>query len=212
MGWAMLLAIVIVAAVLLWRLGVPQRLWTSFGAALMLGCAGYALQGHPGLPGAAPRPEAQEIATAPAVIALRSAMWGKFTEEAAYEVAFDALLRAQDSASAVKLAISGTAKFPMSAELWTDLGSALVTHEQGNFSPAAAFAFDRAIAIAPRHPAPRFFRGLARAQAGDFAAARADWATALALLPPRAPYRQAIAERLAVLDRVIAAMARRPGG
>lgn len=208
----MLVAIVAGAAALLWWLGLPWRMASSIGAALMLGCAGYALQGHPGLPGAAPRPQRQMITTAPALIALRSAMWGQFTEEAAYEAAFDALLRAQDSASAVKLAIGGTAKYPMSAELWTDLGSALVTHEQGNFSPTAAFAFDRALAIAPRHPAPRFFRGLAHVQAGDFAEARVDWAAALALTPSGARYRPAIAARLAVLDRLIAAMAQRPSG
>lgn len=204
MGWVALGLITFAVMGGLWLLGLPRLVWSTVGAALMLGCAGYALQGRPGLADAAPKPQTQSIETAPELIALRGAMWGKYTEEAAYEVAFDALLKVGDSANAVKLAIGGVTKFPNSAELWTDLGSALVTHDGGNMSPTARFAFDRAIAIAPQHPAPRFFKGLGHVQSGQFAEGRADWVKALALTQPNAPYRPAIAERIAVLDQFVA--------
>ncbi|MBA3838370.1 MAG: hypothetical protein C0499_12025 [Zymomonas sp.] len=203
MGWVMLAVVTVLAAGLLVALRVPRLLWTTAGAALVLGCAGYAAQGRPGLGEAKPRPQARSIETAPDLIALRTAMWGKFTVESQYEVAFDALMRVGDARSAVKLAIGGVTKYPDSAELWTDLGSGFVTHD-GSLSPPARFAFDRAIALAPQHPAPRFFRGLGHVQSGQLAEARADWVQALTLTPANAPYRAGIEERLAVLDQFIA--------
>ncbi|WP_374137010.1 tetratricopeptide repeat protein [Sphingomonas sp.] len=203
MGWVMLAVVTVLAAGLLVALRVPRLLWTTAGAALVLGCAGYAAQGRPGLGEAKPRPQARSIETAPDLIALRTAMWGKFTVESQYEVAFDALMRVGDARSAVKLAIGGVTKYPDSAELWTDLGSGFVTHD-GSLSPPARFAFDRAITLAPQHPAPRFFRGLGHVQSGQLAEARADWVQALTLTPANAPYRAGIEERLAVLDQFIA--------
>lgn len=206
MGWAMLAALMVLAAALLWWLRLPRLLWTSVGTALALGGAGYALQGHPGLAGASPKPAARQdaIGTAPEIIALRGAMWGKFTEEAAYEAAFDALLRAGAAGSAAKLAIGGVRRYPNSAELWTDLGSALVANDQ-SLSPPARFAFARAIALAPDHPAPRFFLGLALIESGRLPEARAAWAESLARVPSGARYRGEIADRLAALDQFIAA-------
>lgn len=203
MGWVMLAVVAISAAALLVVLRLPRLIWTTAGAALMLGCAGYAVQGRPGLPDAKPKPQVESIETAPELIALRTAMWGKFTVEAEYETAFDALMRVGDARSAVALAIGGVRKYPNSAELWTDLGSAYVTHDGGIMSPTARFAFDRAIAIAPQHPAPRFFRGLGHIQSGQLAEGRADWIAALARVPANAPYRPAIVERIAVLDQFI---------
>lgn len=203
MGWVMLAVVTVLAAGLLVMFRVPRLLWTTVATALVLGCAGYAVQGRPGLGEAKPRPQARSIETAPDLIALRTAMWGKFTVESQYEVAFDALMRVGDARSAVKLAIGGVTKYPDSAELWTDLGSGFVTHD-GSLSPPARFAFDRAITLAPRHPAPRFFRGLGHVQSGQLAEARADWVQALTLTPANAPYRAGIEERLAVLDQFIA--------
>jgi cytochrome c-type biogenesis protein CcmH len=81
----------------------------------------------------------------------------------------------------------------------------LALHDGGTLSPSAEFAFRRAIALAPKHPGPYFFLGVADIRAGQLAAARAAWAQALALTPPDASYRKEIADRLALLDRFIAA-------
>lgn len=202
MGWAMLALIVLLSGGLLWWLGVPRLLWTSVGTALALGAAGYALQGSPWLPSAAPRPTAEEVEVTPDLIALRGAMWGKYTEEAAYEAAFDALLRAGAAESAVKLAIGGVNKYPKSAELWTDLGSAIVAHDR-TLSGPARYAFQRAIALAPDHPAPRFFLGMGLIAAGKFDEARAAWVESLARAPANAAYRPQIAERISALDQLM---------
>ena len=71
-------------------------------------------------------------------------------------------------------------------------------------SQPARFAFDQAMRIAPDHPAPPFFLGLAHVRADEYAAARPLWARAAALSREGASYRRDIALRLALLDRLLA--------
>lgn len=47
MGWLILLALVAASLAALWALRVRQGMLTGAAAALMLGAAGYALQGRP---------------------------------------------------------------------------------------------------------------------------------------------------------------------
>lgn len=201
MGWAMLAIIGGGAALLLWRLGVPRLLWTLAGAALMLGATGYALQGSPALPGKVARPQVRTLEIEPDLVELRNAMFGRFSIDAAYQTAADAMIRANEPAAAVKVTLGGLDKLPNSAALWTELGSTLVTHDGDTMSPPALFAFRRAMRLAPRHPGPPFFLGLGYVQAGQLPEARKWWARALQLTPPGLSYRAAIAERLALLDQ-----------
>ena len=71
-------------------------------------------------------------------------------------------------------------------------------------SPAARLAFERAMRLAPEHPAPPYYAGLAYVGAGEFAKARPLWARAVALSPAGAGYRRDLALRLALLDRYLA--------
>jgi len=86
------------------------------------------------------------------------------------------------------------------AALWTELGYVLALHDHA-VSPAAKFAFRRAVALAPVTPGPAFFLGIAYVDAGDVAAARPYWSYALAVTPQDAPYRGDIAERIAAVDQ-----------
>ncbi|MBX9797800.1 tetratricopeptide repeat protein [Sphingomonas sp.] len=207
MGWAALILLAAVAAALLWLLRLPRMLWAATGMVLMLGCAGYALQGRPGMPGATPKPQVDAIEVAPEFVTLREEMWGRFTQEAALATAADGLLRAGNTQEAAQVALAAVRRYPKSAEVWTNLGSVLATHDGGNMSPPALFAFRRAMALAPRHPAPRFFFGLALIQGGKIGEARAAWVEALRLTPAKATYRAAIGERIALLDMLAAQMA-----
>lgn len=206
MGWLALALIGIVAALLLWRLRVARELWAFVGAAMMLGAAGYALQGQPYLEAHPVKADATPIEIDPGMVELRGAMLGRFTGEAAFLTMSDGLMRAGDSHGAAQLLLGGIGGYPRSLALWTGLGSALAIHDRA-VSPAALFAFRRAAGLAPRHPAPPFFLGLAYIRAGDFAAARPYWARALALAPKEASYRVDIEQRLALLDRYLAAVA-----
>lgn len=204
MGWLALILIALAIAAALVLLRVDRILWSMVGAALMLGAAGYAWQGSPALPAAAARPDAQQLADDPSLIDLRERMLGRFTADSAYLTAADAMARAGDRRSAVRAVLGGLNRYPRSVMLWTALGTALATHDGNIPSPPALFAFQQAMRVAPQHPAPHFFLGLAQVRANDYAAARAEWSKALALSPAGASYRRDIAMRLMLLDRLLA--------
>ncbi len=211
MGWIMLALIGGFAAALLWRLGVPRMLWTTMAAALMIGATGYALQGSPNRAASPAKPKVESAELADDVMALRGSIFSRFTADAAYDTAANAMIRAGDPGAAVKVTLGGIAHYPRSIQLWTQLGSVLVMHDGDNMSPAALFAFRRAIQLNPRHPGPPFFLGLGYVQAGRIAEARGWWVRALALTPPGASYRGEIAERLMLLDQFLAMAARQQG-
>ena len=209
MGLVWLLALGLGAMALLALLELARPLRSLLGAALMLGATGYALQGSPVQPGSPAMPAPVIAAEDASLLELRDAMFGRYTLDAAYLTAADAMTRTGDSAAAVRVLLGGLDRIPKSLPLWTALGSAFAAHDGNTLSPPARFAFDQAIRLAPDHPAPPFFLGLAHVRADDYAGARPYWARAAALSPARASYRRDIALRLAVLDRLLAERARR---
>lgn len=207
MGFAWLLALAFAAAALLWRLGVARPLWSAAGAALMLGAAGYALQGRPFQPGSPRVANSRPGDVDPGLVELRDQMFGaRYTTDGAFLIASDAMLRAGDPGAAAGWTTAGIRAAPDSAVLWTELGGVIAAHDGGQVSPASLFAFRHAQRLAPDSPGPPFFLGLAYVEAGRFAEARAPWHRALALCPPRAPYRQAIVGRLALLETYLRQM------
>lgn len=211
MGWIALAAIGAAAFGLIVLLKVDRLLWTMVAAALMLGAAGYALQGTPSLPShpvvtaLTPTPDDAELTD------LRDRMLERYTGQAAYLVAADAMTRLGDRRAAVQVLLGGIRVAPNSLVLWTGLGGALAAHDGNQVSLAALFAFQQAMRLAPRHPAPPFFLGLAYIRAGNLEAAQPYWARALALTPPDISYRKDIAIRVALLDRVLATPDAAPG-
>src|SRR3546814_7478559 len=79
---------------------------------------------------------------------------------------------------------SALREHPNNADLWVGLGNALVLHADGMMTPADELAFQHAAAIAPDHPGPTFFYGLALAQGGEFYETEATWHNILATAPP----------------------------
>jgi len=203
MGWLWLVLLGIAALAGLVLLGLPRRLLSFAGAALMLGAAGYALQGSPGLPAHDAVPSASTGQEDPQLIELRGRLFDRYSQDHAYEVAAAALARTGDERSAVRVYLGGVSRLPRSVALWTGLGGALAMHDR-QLSPAARLAFDRAMRLAPSHPGPPFFLGLAYVRADNFAAALPWWRRALALSPAGVTYREDIATRLALLERLVA--------
>lgn len=203
-GWIALAGIGIASGIALVLSGIARVLWLFVGAALTLGAAGYAWQGRPGLGGDSVAAYATPIALDPAMLDLRDTMFGRFTADGAYLSAADAVTRSGDTYLAVRAVLGGIAHYPRSLSLWTGLGTALAANDGDTLSPAALFAFHHAMRLAPLHPAPRFFLGLAYLRANDLAAARRCWNVALRLTPPTLAYHDQIAFRLALLDRYMA--------
>jgi tetratricopeptide (TPR) repeat protein len=210
MGWVALALIGIAAAGLLRLTGVGRDMMWFVGAALMLGATGYALQGNPGVQEHPVVPDVTPIEVDPGLVALRGKMFGQFTGEGAFLGTSDALIRSGDLRTGTSLILSGIRQSPNSVMLWTGLGTALAQHDGDTMSPAAMFAFRRAITLAPDHPGPYFFLGVAYIRAQQLPAARAAWSRALALTPTTVSYRNELAGRLKLLDQFLAENAGAP--
>lgn len=196
MGWIGLAAIGTAAFALLWLLGVPRTLWSFAGAALMLGAAGYALQARPDVPGAPVAAEKKAQPDQPELRELRGKMFGRFTINDAYFVAADSLVRGGDPDKAAKMMLGGVRSAPQDPSMWTWLGMTLVESDAGTMSPAAALAFRRGVTLAPEHPGPPLFYGLAYARTGNLDAAMLWLRKALELTPADAGYRTDIERSL----------------
>jgi cytochrome c-type biogenesis protein CcmH len=213
MTWVIILLIaVVVFGVMAFVLKLPRSGWEITGAALLFGISGYALQGHPGQAGAPQAPVESAKLADQTLLKQRQEMGAAFGQGQSWLVLADALTRQGQYGAAADVLRSAIAKSPKDADLWVALGNALVGHTDGVITPAAQFAFQKAANIAPDHPGPPFFMGLALAQTGRLAEARALWAELLARSPADAPYRADLQERLSRLDSMIAEQGQMQGG
>ncbi|WP_246048235.1 tetratricopeptide repeat protein [Hankyongella ginsenosidimutans] len=109
------------------------------------------------------------------------------------------------SEQAVEGLTRALAVMPDQPDLWVALGEALVAHNKGLVSPAARLAFDRASRIAPDHPAPRYYLGMAWLQAGKPDQALETWQALLASAPADAPWRENVARKVKAAQTMLAA-------
>lgn len=197
-GLLLLVALILLVTGGLWWLGrVRGSALQLVAAALLIGAAGYGLHGRPSLPGA-PTDPSQRTAPLP-LTAAREAMLGQFNSSGRWLLMSDSLARRGNTQDAVGIIRSGLREHPNDPALWVGLGNALVDHA-GMLTPSAEFAFERARRLAPKHPAPLFFRGLALARSGQREQALALWRQALALSPEGTSYRPMIAGGISVLE------------
>jgi cytochrome c-type biogenesis protein CcmH len=212
MTWVFILLIAaIVWGVMAFLLKLPRTGWEITAAALLFGISGYALQGHPGQAGAPQAPVESAKLADQTLIKERQQMGAGFGQGQSWLILADALTRQGQFGAAADVLRSAIAKSPQDADLWVALGNALVGHTNGVITPAAQFAFQKAATIAPDHPGPPFFMGLALAQTGRLVEARTLWAELLARSPADAPYRADLQERLQRLDSMIAEQAQMQG-
>lgn len=201
MGWVALAIVAVVTGAALWLLGVPRTLASIAGAAIMLGATGYAWQGRPTLPATPVEADANPFEVAPGMVAFRTMVLRP--RNAAAFAASDAALRQGDAGAAVRTMLAAIQADPGDVAAWTGLGYLYAVHDAGQLSPAANFAFARAIRLDPQAPGPPFFLGLSQFTAGDFGQARAAWSSALALTPKDAPYRADIEMRLGAAQQMV---------
>lgn len=196
MGWMALIVLALVVGVGLWRFGgLPRVSLELLAAALLLGIAGYAWQGSPGLAGSPKAPPA-DMAGPPLdqLPEFRVATVGGSADVLA---AADGLVQRGMNSYAIAIIKAGLNRNANDADLWVGLGNSLVVHADGMMSPAAQLAFDRAAKIAPDHPGPPFFMGLAYAQSGNLDQAETIWRQLLARAPADASWRADLEQRLA---------------
>lgn len=201
MGWLFILLLAAAAFLALWRVARLDRPALQFlGAALLLAFAGYAWQGRPGLAGSPHRPLEHRGLPDSEFSKLRGNLLGRFDTADHWLTLAEAYNRDGDTESAAQILQAAVRQHPSDPDLWVGLGNALVIHGGGLMSPAAQLAFDRAAALAPNHPGPKFFYGLALAQGGRLDEAEKVWRDLLATAPPDALWRDAIAQRLRLIE------------
>jgi cytochrome c-type biogenesis protein CcmH/NrfG len=201
-GWLILALLALAAFAAVWRFGRLDAAGLQLlAAALLLAMAGYAWQGRPGLAGS-PRaaPENEELPDS-AFAQMRGDMLGRFDTADRWLTIAEGYQRRGDTRGAASLIRSALRAHPDNAILWIGYGNALVIHAGGLITPAANLAFERAARLAPDHPAPRFFFGLALAQSGRLDEAERTWRDLLAGAPADAPWRPQVEEQLRQLEQ-----------
>ena len=196
MGYATAGIVALLALGLVWLMKLRGPMLTLTAAALLFGCAGYAFQGSPQLQGT-PRAAAQRAPPIP-LTGARQAMMGQFDYSDTWLNMADALASRGNTQDAAKLLQSQAARRPGDYKLWVGLGNALTDHAR-TLTPAARLAYGRAAELAPGHPAPKFFLGLAEARSGNRDEAVRIWRAILAEAPPNASWRPMIAEGIALM-------------
>jgi len=193
--WIALVAVVTLA--LLWVMRLRGPMLTLAAAALIFGCAGYAFQGRPDL-GGSPRANAERAPPTPLTQA-RQAMTGQFDYADTWLNMADALASRGRTEDAARLLQAQVARHPGDYKLWLGLGNALADHSR-TLSPAARMAFERAAELAPGHPAPPFFLGLAEARSGNPQEAARLWREVLASAPASASWRPLVENALLLVQ------------
>ncbi len=193
----MLVLVAALALGALWLLRLRAPMLQLAVAALLLGCAGYAVQGRPGLAGS-PRSVRADSVPVP-LTAMRHAFFGNFTATEHWLLLSEALARRGNSADTVGALTAATRQHPNDPQLWVGLGNALVDHARG-LTPASEFAYRRAAELSPGYPAPPFFFGLALLRSGDRDAALAMWRDVLTKAPADASWRPLVEEAIAAVQ------------
>jgi cytochrome c-type biogenesis protein CcmH/NrfG len=204
-GWLIALglaALVFVALLLVGR--IPRSAREVTAAALLIGMAGYAWQGRADLPGAPKQPrEAKEDAFDEKLAERRRGLAERFGPAAQWMMLSDGLARQGKTREAANVLLSGLRASPNDPSLWLGLGNALVAHGDGVVSPAASFAYRRALAIDPDGPAPRYFYGLALARSGQLQQARDLWAPLVARAPKDSQLRAELESAIERIDAIL---------
>lgn len=204
MAWLVLLGMAAVAGALLWRYGgLPRHVRELVVAILLVGVAGYGLQGAPDQPGV--NLDAAEKPGRPVdrlLVDTRQQMAGRFGQDAQWLDLTDLLISRGETQTAVVAARSGLRDNRYSPALWVGLGNALVAHGDGLVSPAAEFAYRRAAYLSPDGPEAPFFFGYALAKSGQADKALAVWKPLLARIPETAPWRPKLAMLVAQLEAI----------
>ena len=179
-------------------LGLRGAMLQLAAAALLIGAAGYALQGRPGLPSSEREPQASRQ-----IIPLgnaRRAFFGELGGSNHWLMMSDSMASRGKTADAAGILRSAVREHPGDPVLWIGLGNALVDHV-GVLTPAAQLAYERAVQLSPGHPAAPFFFGLALARSGDREGAVKLWRQILADAPADAGWRPMVEDAVAAFSR-----------
>jgi cytochrome c-type biogenesis protein CcmH len=196
-GWLALAALVALGLGAFRLLGLRGAMLQLAAAALLVGAAGYTLQGRPAVPGSA-RAAAASRQAIPLANARRT-FFGEIGGSSHWLMLSDSMAGRGKTADAAGILRSAVREHPGDPVLWIGLGNALVDHV-GVLTPAAQLAYERAALLSPGQPAAPFFYGVALARSGDREAAVRLWRQLLADAPAEAGWRPLVEDAVAALE------------
>jgi len=203
MGWFFVFIFVVAIGGFLLTAGkLPKSAYHITAAGLFLGAAGYAWQGQPSLPGSSISVTVETAAFDESTVASRNDLGEQFGSSRQWLVVADALNRSGRHKDAANYLRNGVRRNPKNSDIWAGLGSALVAHAKGVMTPPAQYAFDRAKAVNPDHPAPPFFLGLAHLQGGRLDEAEQVWRALLTKAQADDPWREDLESRLQLIENI----------
>ena len=184
---------------------IPRMAWELTAAAVLLGLAGYAWQGSPGLVGA---PKVNTASDAKGqfdeqLAERRRGMAERYGKAGQWLMLSDGLGRQGKTKEAANVLLAGLKQTPDDPNLWLGLGNALIAHAGGVVSPSADFAYRRAMALDPQAPAAPYFYGLALARAGQLQAAGELWAPLAARAPEGSEIKTELEVSIARIDAML---------
>lgn len=202
-GWVILAVLAFASLAGLIVIGRLSRgLWQVAAAAIVLAMTGYALQGRPSLSASPAKPIEAKNTAADALLTMRAEMDQSFGVAKRYLVTADSFSRSGDYKLSASYIQSGLREYPRDADLWTALGLQLMLASEGQMSPPAKLAFDKARVNWPQHPGPDYFQGLSDLFAGNVPSAISHWELALAKGTPKAKWRPRLESQLAALRQL----------
>ncbi|MEC3911192.1 cytochrome C biosynthesis protein [Sphingobium sp. CR2-8] len=210
-GWFIAFGLAITAFAAMLLIGrIPRATREMTAAALLLGLAGYAWQGNPGLAGT-PRASKETAGDKfdEKLAEQRRGLAERYGSAGQWLMMSDGLGRQGKTKEAANILLSGIRATPDDANLWLGLGNALVAHGDGVLSPGADFAYRRALTLDMEGPAPRYFYGLALARNGQLQAARDLWAPLAASAPSGSQIKAELDANIARIDAMLNAGAQK---
>lgn len=201
MGWVPVVLLVLALGAALYPFARRDKGALQFlAAAMLLALAGYSWQGKPGQAGSPKSAEAPRTVPDDDFAILHPDLLGRFDRAFAWMQMADADRRNGNPLGSAQILESAVRANPRSYSLWTAYGYSLVAVSDNQMSPASQLAFERAYRLAPNHPGPAFFYGLALARGGNWDSAEQVWTQTLQGLGSEFPlYRTVIQERLAAI-------------
>lgn len=204
MSWLPIILLAAVAFVLAaFVLRLPRTGWSILGAALMLGLAGYALQGHPGYAGAPKDAASKTGQDGAAMVEARRRFFDTELSGSQALARSDALAQQGEYTEAAAVLRNALRDDAGNGEAWLALGNILIEHADGFPTPAAIYAYERAEFLLPEHPAPLYFSGGMMLRAGRVDEARQLWGQALANAPDEAVWKDDLEQEIEALDRFL---------
>lgn len=196
-GWVALALLAFAGlAIIGWLVRKSKGLWQVAAAALLLGMTGYALQGRPALPSSPAKSQSAKEDAAVQLVEMRAEMDQSFGSAKRWLITADSFAKQGDYKLSASYIQAGLRQNPQDPDLWSALGLQLMLASDGQMSPPAQLAFDKAREIRPNYPAPYYFAGLARLFGGDLNGAILLWEKTLSLATPKAKWKPRLESQL----------------